>query len=68
MGQKEIIRFWCESGLSSVSWDGWKVGGTSARQKIYRKYFGLNWQLWRHKHWNMTSLPIHRVKVQITFT
>jgi len=24
--------------------------------KIYRKLLWLNWQLWRHKHWNMASL------------
>jgi len=24
---------------------------------------GLNGQLWRHKHWNMTPLHIHHMKV-----
>ena len=34
-----------------------KVGGTSARQKTMEKllYNSLNWQLWRHKRWSMTS-------------
>ena len=32
-------------------------------KKIYSKFCGLNWQLWRHKHWNMTSLHIHHMKV-----
>jgi len=27
-----------------------KVGVTNARQKTIEKFFGLNWQLWRHKH------------------
>ena len=32
-----------------------KWGGTSARWKEFIANFcGLNWQLWRHKHWNMT--------------
>jgi len=33
-----------------------KVGGTSARHKTYGKLFycSSNWQLWRHKYWNMT--------------
>jgi len=43
-----------------------KVGGTSARWTTIENFCGLNWQLWRHKHWNVTSLPIHLVKVQIT--
>jgi len=36
--------------------------GTSARQKYKARQkameylCSLNWQLWRHKHWNMTSL------------
>jgi len=25
-------------------------------QKGIEKFCGLNWQLWRHTHWNMTSL------------
>jgi len=33
-----------------------KVGGPSARQKTIENFCGLNWQQWRHKHWNMTSL------------
>ena len=40
-----------------------KVGGTSAREKSIENFCGLNWQLWRHKHWNIASLPIHHVKV-----
>jgi len=40
-----------------------KVGGASARQKIIKYLCCLNWQLWRHKHWNMTSIPIHHMKV-----
>jgi len=32
-------------------------------KKAIEKSCGLNWQLWRHKHWNMTSLPIHHTKV-----
>jgi len=40
-----------------------KVGGTSARQKTIDNFCGLNWQLWRHKNWNMTSLPTHLMKV-----
>jgi len=40
-----------------------KVGGTSARQKTIEHFCGLNWQQWRHKHWNMTSLSIHHMKV-----
>jgi len=33
-----------------------KCGGTSASQKTIDNFCGLNWQLWRHKHWYMTSL------------
>ena len=33
-----------------------KWGGTSDRQKSIENFCGLNWQLWRQKHWNMTSL------------
>jgi len=40
-----------------------KVGGTSARQKTIENVYGLNRQLWRHKHWNMTSLPIPHMKI-----
>jgi len=40
-----------------------KWGGTNARQKTIEDLCNLNWQLWRHKHWNMTSLPIHHMKV-----
>jgi len=43
-----------------------KWGGTSARQKNYRQFCGVSWQLWRHKHWNITPLPIHHMKVKIT--
>jgi len=31
--------------------------------KVIQNFCGLNWQLWRHKHWNMTSIPIHHMKV-----
>jgi len=40
-----------------------KVGAQVHVQKIIENFCGLNWQLWRHKHWNMTSLPIHQMKV-----
>jgi len=30
-------------------------------KKTIEKFCALNWQLWRHKHWNMTSLPIHHI-------
>jgi len=33
-----------------------KWGDTSAGQTTVEKFCGMNWQLWRHKHWNMTSL------------
>jgi len=38
-------------------------GGASARHKTLQHFCGLNWQLWCHRHWNMTSLPIHHMKV-----
>jgi len=41
-----------------------KVGGNKCTLKRnYSKFCGLNWQLWRHKHWKMTSLHIHHMKV-----
>jgi len=41
-----------------------KVGGHKSKLKInYSKVCGLNWQLWRHRRWNMTSLHIHHMKV-----
>jgi len=44
-----------------------KVGGHNWTLKWnYSKFCGLNRQLWRHKHWNMTSLHIHHIKVKIT--
>jgi len=47
---------------------GWRnlfqSGGTQVHvKKNYSKSCGLNWQLWCHKHWNMTSLHIHHIKV-----
>jgi len=47
---------------------GWRnifqSGGTQAHVKKGKEQFcGLNWQLWCHKHWNMTSIPIHQMKV-----
>jgi len=41
-----------------------KVGGHKCTLKSTDSRFcGLNWQLWRHKHWNMTSLYLHHMKV-----
>ena len=40
-----------------------KVGGTSSSKKTIEKFCGLNWQLWRYKHWNMASSPVHHMKV-----
>jgi len=41
-----------------------KVGGAQVHvKKTIENFCGLNWQQWRHKHWNMTSLPIHHMKV-----
>jgi len=31
--------------------------------RLQKNFCGLKWQLWRRKHWNMTSLPIHHIKV-----
>jgi len=47
---------------------GWRnlfqSGGAQVHvEKNYSKFCGLNWQLWRHKHSNMTSLPIYLMKV-----
>jgi len=30
--------------------------GAQVHVKETRKFCNLNWQLWHHKHWNMTSL------------
>jgi len=39
---------------------GWRnffqSGGAQMIVKNLQKICGLNWKLWRHKHWNMTSL------------
>jgi len=39
---------------------GWrnlfKSGGHKSKSKNVEKFCALNCQLWRHKHWNMTSL------------
>ena len=39
---------------------GWRnvfqSGGHKGKWKIIEKFWGLNWQLWCHKHWKMTSL------------
>ena len=32
-------------------------------KKTIEHFCGFNWQLWHHKHWNMTSLPVHHMKV-----
>ena len=41
-----------------------KVGGHKCTLKRnYNKFCGLNWQLWRHRHWSMMSLPVHHMKV-----
>jgi len=41
-----------------------KVGGHKRTfKRNYSKFCGLNWQLWRHKHWYLTSLHIHHMKV-----
>jgi len=35
----------------------WELGGAQIHVKIIMKRFcSLNWQPWRHRHWNMTSL------------
>jgi len=31
-------------------------------KKTIENFCGFNWQLWRHKHWNMTSVPIHHMQ------
>jgi len=33
-----------------------KVGAQAHVKKTIQNFCGLNWQQWRHKHWNMTSL------------
>jgi len=33
--------------------------------KTIENFYGLNWQLWRHEHWNMTLLLIRHMNVQI---
>jgi len=33
-----------------------KVGGHKCTSKKLENFCNLNWQLWHHKHWNMTSL------------
>jgi len=58
-----ISKFWYLHTTAMGGGTFFTVGGTSACQKNYRKCCGLNWQLWRHKHWNMTSLPMHHTKV-----
>jgi len=40
-----------------------KWGAQVHVKKTMESFFGVNWQLWRHKHWNMTSLPMHHMKV-----
>jgi len=41
-----------------------KVGGAQRHVKnTIENFCCLNWQLGRHKHWNMMSLPIHHIKV-----
>ena len=38
-----------------------KVGAQMEIQKNIENFCGLNWQLWRHKHLNMTSLTFVRI-------
>jgi len=33
-----------------------KVGWKKSMSKKLKHFCNLNWQLWRHKHWNMKSL------------
>jgi len=54
LAQEVVAQAWVEEPVS-------KWGGTSARRKTIEHFCGLNWQLWRHKHWNMTSLHILRL-------
>jgi len=61
MNQRKIIR----------NKHGWRnlfqsVVHTCTLKRNYCKFCGLNWLLWRHKDWNMTSLHIHHMKVLIT--
>ena len=39
--------------------------GKGARQKDWRIAKGFNWQLWRHKHWNMTYTPYEGINYTI---
>ena len=39
-----------------------KVEGHKSTSKTIEYFCDLNWQLWRHKYWNMTSLPIHHMQ------
>jgi len=39
-------------------------GGAQVHVKnTIEKSCGFIWQVWRHKHWNMTSSPMHHAKV-----
>jgi len=40
-----------------------KWGRHKCMPKTIDNFCVLNWQLWRHKHWNITSLPIRHVNV-----
>jgi len=45
-------------------WELFQSGGAQMHVKKTIEHFcSFNWQPWRHRHWNMTSLPIHHMKV-----
>jgi len=43
----------------------WSMGAQVHFKKIIANFCGLNWQLWRHKHWNMMSSQIHHTNTKV---
>jgi len=70
-GSFRVGECWCREWKFGVLWGyphGWRNLFQSRGAQVHGKQTtenvcGLNWQLWRHKHWNMTLLPIHHMRV-----
>jgi len=61
----------CGGRVSSFTWVAEpfsKWGSTSAGWRTIEHFCGLHWQLWRHKHWSIASLPIQRMNKGLNYT